>query len=75
VDVDDDVVVDSISTEGGFSLRTLDSNTNSFSPQGTSSIGCLGVDVTLMIDGELNIFGGESNVIVEGIGGTDEFNI
>jgi hypothetical protein len=74
VDVDDDVVVDSISTEGILSLLALDSNTNSLSPQGISSMVCLGVDVTLIRDGELNIFGGESNVVVECIA-TDEFNI
>jgi len=53
------VIIDSISSS--FSNVTVD--TGSVSTKGGSSIIGLGVDVILIIDGELNIFGGESNVI------------
>jgi hypothetical protein len=69
MDVDDDddnpvAVVDSVSVKGILPLRDLGVDNGSVSTEGISSIICLGVDVTLIIDGELNIFGGESNVIV-----------
>ncbi len=63
---DDDAVaiVDSISIKGILSLLNLGVDAGSRSTKGISSIICLGVDAILMIDGELNIFGGESNVFV-----------
>jgi hypothetical protein len=63
---DDDVVavVDSISIIGILGLLNLGVDAGSRSTKGISSIICLGVDAILMIDGELNILGGESNVLV-----------
>jgi hypothetical protein len=58
---DDDVAaVDSFSTDDIFSLR----NVASSSITGISSVISLGVDDKLIIDAELNIFGGESNRFV-----------
>jgi hypothetical protein len=70
---DDDVadVVDSISITRILSLLNLGVDDDSSSMQGISSIICLGVDSRLIIDDELNIFGGESNVFIV----SDDLNI
>jgi hypothetical protein len=61
-DSGDVVAVDSFSTDDIFSLRNVDVDSSSIT--GISSVISLGVDDKLIIDGELNIFGGESNRFV-----------
>lgn len=68
---DDIDVTASSSTKGIFSLLNPGVDVNTGSMTGISSIICPGVDAKLIIDGELNIFGGESNVFVV----SDDFNI
>jgi alpha-acetolactate decarboxylase len=63
--------VDSISIKGRLSVLNLGVDDGSTSMKEISSIICLGVDAILIIDGELNIFGGESNVLIV----SDERNI
>ena len=58
-DNDGVTVADSMSSDRTLSLLSLGVDIGSFSGESRSSMTCPGVDSILIIDGELNIFGGE----------------